>query len=91
MSKYDDFIEVEHPSEVTGTLMADEGVPYLFVDHVGYDVTVADGVSMTELMSAIGSEVTLRVDRMSRAGMVAPQLGHIVVSGLALSDLKVAP
>lgn len=89
--KYDDFTEMENPGELTGTLMVDEGVMYLLTDHVGYDISVAGELSMSDLVKSLGKEVTLRTDRVSRAGMVAPQLGHVVASGMAVQTPKMAP
>lgn len=86
---HDNFVEMENPGELTGTVMMDE-VPYLLADQVGYDVTLTKDVPLTDLMDAVGKDVTVKVDRIFRAGMIAPQLGHIIVSKLTVHETRAA-
>jgi hypothetical protein len=84
---HDNFIEMENPGELTGTIMMDD-VPYLLAGDVGYDVTLTKDVPLKDLMDAVGKDVTVTIDRIYRAGIIAPQLGHIIVSKLTVHEPK---
>jgi hypothetical protein len=79
--KYSNWHEMENPGQLRGTLAIENDLPVLYSGKVGYDVTL-QGIDLKKVISLVGREVVVTTVRIQRAGMIAPPLGHIVISGI---------
>ena len=78
---YNSMIEMENPGEMRGVLQIEDDVPVLYSGEVGYDVTLKID-NLLDVIALIDQEVIVTTDRVLCAGMVAPNLGHIVVTAI---------
>jgi len=86
MGGQDSFIEMENPSELTGTIMAGDDAPYLLAGDVGYEITLTRDVPLKELTAAVGQTVTVKVNHIFRTAEATPRDLYIVVSKLTVHD-----
>jgi hypothetical protein len=78
---YKNMIEMENPGEMRGVLQIEDDVPVLYSGDIGYDVTLKVD-NLPDVIALLDQEVIVTTDRVLCAGMVAPNLGHIVVTAV---------
>jgi hypothetical protein len=78
---YNGMIEMENPGKMRGILQIEDNVPVLYSGDIGYDVTFRVE-NLLDVIALVGQEVIVTTDRILCAGMVAPNLGHIVVTAI---------
>jgi len=88
---YSSWSERVNPGQLTGTLQVEDDVPFLITDTFVYDITFTKDVDLKDVIRAEGGKVTVKVDELRLAGMIAPILGHIVVSGLTIAETHPTP